>query len=1533
MAKGISVGAEVSDSGTLSYQWYVAESKLSEGTAIENADSATFTPETTKTGTSYYYCVITNRLGSSIRTVISPRITYTVNEWICAQEPVIIKYPESIQADFGENFSLATVAYSADGGTLSYQWYFCAGKDGDPIALTDARQPILKGKVSSDTLGYYYCEITNVIPDNGDGGEKSASVRTAGAEVSSTQIKAQNPVVLQQPQNIKQDFGSTFTLSVTTYSADGGTLSYQWYYTSDGEAAATPISGATKATYTSDISARTLGQYYCEITNTISDNGDGGSKTATVRTNTTEVSSTQIKAQNPVVLQQPQNIKQDFGSTFTLSVTAYSTDGGTLSYQWYYKLGEEYEATKIISAVEPKYEKELSAQTLGWYFCEITNTIPDNGDGGAKTAVVRTNEAAVSNTQIAAKSPLILQQPQSIKQDFGSAFALSTTAYSVDGGTLSYQWYHTLSKETEAMPVSGATEPAYSGKLSAQTLGWYFCEITNTIPENGDGGKKTANIRTSEAEISNNQVKAKSPVILQQPQNIKQDFGSTFTLSVTAYSADGGMLSYQWYHKASEKDEFTKITGAVDSKYEKEVSAQTLGWYSCEITNTISDNGDGGEKTASVQTPAVTVSNDTINANAPVILTTLEDVALHVPEKTTLTVSAYSADKGTLSYQWHKTEGDTDTAIAGETKSSCTVTAEKVGSAEFYCVVTNTIADNGDGGTKTATARSNSAKVTVSRIDVQKPVILTTLEDVALHVPEKATLTVSAYATDGGKLSYQWYKTEDDKTAAIEGATESAYDVVAEKVGSAEFYCVVTNTITDNGDGGTKTATARSNSAKVTVSRIDVQKPVILTELKDVSLHVPEKTTLIVLAYSTDGGKLSYQWYKTEDDKTAAIEGATESAYDAVAEKVGSAEFYCVVTSTITDNGDGGVKTDYVLSNSAKITVEQVDVQKPVIKMQPKDATVVIPAIQAFSVNAYAADDGILTYQWYSVPDGQTAGTAIEGETNARLIVRVQELGKTGYYCIVTNTIDDNGDGGTKLASVQTDTAWFDAIYLKNVVSAPAFTKQPPALNVAPYNQHIEISCEAESAQGNVSYRWYQSTDGTTDTGIPVIGATTQTLTTPFYTERGIHYYYCVATTILSAEDGESIKSAASFSDIVTVACTGLPLLTITTVNGEEPTCDYVNAPAGAWGQSIANATKVPARMIMTRGNETVYDSGDYIAKTSGLTIKIRGNTSAYGIKKPYKLKLQKKADLLRHRRVDEGDYLDKNWILLNDYNLKSKIGWKVADVLGFAWTPEYDYVDVVINGTYRGVYMLIESIERGTHRINVKKTGFIIERGIYWWKDNVYFETNDSAKAYCKWSFKYPDPDDEIVEGDENFEYIKDYVNTAYASLSRNDYDVYIDVNSFANWLLAHDILGTNDYSGSNLYFSKYDQTDSTKLKMETPWDLDSIYTTTSQWSNIHTHPNILYIGPLLYATNKAFVAQYKQKWADVKDSVWADIKTDLNAFAAETEEGLNIARKLDAEKYGITYKTVSEDIADAENWFSSRLTWLNTQITALSE
>ena len=99
------------------------------------------------------------------------------------------------------------------------------------------------------------------------------------------------------------------------------------------------------------------------------------------------------------------------------------------------------------------------------------------------------------------------------------------------------------------------------------------------------------------------------------------------------------------------------------------------------------------------------------------------------------------------------------------------------------------------------------------------------------------------------------------------------------------------------------------------------------------------------------------------------------------------------------------------------------------------------------------------------------------------------------------------------------------------------------------------------------------------------------------------------------------------------VVATGLPVLCVETVDHEEPTCQYVSAPAGSIGRTIRNATKVPGRMTIYQRIDGVdslmYDSGDYEKDVSGMTIKIRGNSSAYYDKKPYKIKLQKKRDLL----------------------------------------------------------------------------------------------------------------------------------------------------------------------------------------------------------------------------------------------------------------------------------------------------------------
>ena len=824
-----------------------------------------------------------------------------------------------------------------------------------------------------------------------------------------------------------------------------------------------------------------------------------------------------------------------------------------------------------------------------------------------------------------------------------------------------------------------------------------------------------------------------------------------------------------------------------------------------------------------------------------------------------------------------------------------------------------------------------------SEAEVRAPTITSISEDVSTVINVRKTISVGAspYFQDD-ELAYQWYAA-DSKLAegtAIEGAEEASYSPATAETGTFYYYCTVTGR---NGDSVTSPRITYAVSDCLTATA-----PRIAAQPRNVTADFGAEFSLSVIAYSTDGGTLSYQWYfsASEDVEATAIEGASESGYKGTVGSDTLGFYYCVVTNTIEDNGDGGEKSATALTNRAIISTDTVNANTPTILAQSEDATVLVPAIKVLSVAAYA-DDGDVSYQWYTVQDGESGGTAIENETNATLKIRTEQLGRTGYYCVVTNTIEDNGDGGKKVAEITSATIWIDAVYLKDVVSAPEFTEQPASMSVAPFNQSIKISCEAESTSGSVSYRWYESADGTSATGTAISGETSATLTTPVFTEKGVRYFYCVATVILSADDGEDIKSAAAISNVVSVACTGLPAVQIDTVDGEEPTADYVGSPQGCYGAGLKNTTKVPSRMRIFKfgENSAIYDSGEYIKKESGLTIKLRGNTSAYGAKKPYKLKLQKKADLLSEichsgdtARADS-KYKSKDWILLKDgTSLNTFVGLAVADIAGTSWTPEFAYVNVVLNNEYRGVYMLIEAISQSEKRVDVADDGYIIERDAYWWNEDVKFITGLNQK----YTFKYPDEDD-ITE--EQIAFIKDYMESVETHVQDGTYEDYIDTGSFARWQLIHDMLGSWDSGGSNIYMSKYDSStpenpyaDGTwsKITMSTPWDFDSNYMMTNDWSNVHKG-NRIYSQLLFSSENTAFLDSYKAQWTALSASLTASLSSKLSVLKAELGEDINASRQLDATKWGTTYNTVEENITTAENWFSSRTIWLDTAINGL--
>ena len=428
-----------------------------------------------------------------------------------------------------------------------------------------------------------------------------------------------------------------------------------------------------------------------------------------------------------------------------------------------------------------------------------------------------------------------------------------------------------------------------------------------------------------------------------------------------------------------------------------------------------------------------------------------------------------------------------------------------------------------------------------------------------------------------------------------------------------------------------------------------------------------------------------------------------------------------------------------------------------------------------------------------------------------------------------------------------------------------------------------------------------------------------------------------IAESRAGAEYALAVRAGEKISEkriAVTSAEPGLPVIEVTTVDGEEPTCEYRDSPAGEDGAGIYNATKVPGRLVMTSGSETWYDSGEYDdGAKKGVTIKIRGNTSAYSAKKPYKIKLQKeaKADLLaKPNGRSGGKFEERDWILLKDgTSLNTFVGMTVADIAGTDWTPEFAFVNLVVNDNYRGVYLLIESISQGKGRINVDKdTGYIIERDAYWWNEemegNPIFKTN-SDKGF---TFKYPDEDD-ITNA--QIEYIKNYMNDVEAAITDGTYGDFIETDTFARWLLIHDLLGTWDSGGSNIYMTKYDNTPDSKIRMSTPWDFDSNYRMEKAWARIHNDTRYGYFPSLLTSENTEFLRSYKTQWADVKGSVQHELSTELPALQARQGDAINASRRLDAARWGSTYTSVEANITTAENWFAARIPWLETNIGAI--
>ena len=396
----------------------------------------------------------------------------------------------------------------------------------------------------------------------------------------------------------------------------------------------------------------------------------------------------------------------------------------------------------------------------------------------------------------------------------------------------------------------------------------------------------------------------------------------------------------------------------------------------------------------------------------------------------------------------------------------------------------------------------------------------------------------------------------------------------------------------------------------------------------------------------------------------------------------------------------------------------------------------------------------------------------------------------------------------------------------------------------------------------------------------------------------------------------------------------GLPLICITTANGEEPTSSVIYGPTQ--GVTITDIVPKEGRMQIFRSDTLWYDSGEYQEDVSGMSIKHRGNTSAVHYRnKPFKLTLEKKADLIITPEDDGTDKRSKHWVLLNcSFSIRTAFVSLLEKLIGMEYPTRVEYVNVIINNDYRGIYILSENVRREECRVDVdREDGYIIELNPYYW--NEPFSIPTKFTGFLQWTLKYPDPEDLTEEQEAN---IRSDIERFEQAVTSHNYSEVIDVPSIARWILLHDICGTYDPSGSNIFVARKDREPSSLMRMPVAWDMDSsMAKDINNWSRTHTEIGIFLSHLFANQYCPDFSIAYINDWRRVLEAGVMEQMAQASLDFPTTPQGLGLIRSypLHAERWRFDpsifdVEAASQAIAE---WFTVRKQTLNTLVMGLED
>ena len=407
-------------------------------------------------------------------------------------------------------------------------------------------------------------------------------------------------------------------------------------------------------------------------------------------------------------------------------------------------------------------------------------------------------------------------------------------------------------------------------------------------------------------------------------------------------------------------------------------------------------------------------------------------------------------------------------------------------------------------------------------------------------------------------------------------------------------------------------------------------------------------------------------------------------------------------------------------------------------------------------------------------------------------------------------------------------------------------------------------------------------------------------------------------------------------------------------------------------GQEIPDDPKITAEMgIINNGPGLRNNISDPFNEYSGkIGIEIRGQSSQTFPMKSYSLELRDDAGKSVDRSLF-GFPRESDWVLYAPYTdktlMRNVLAYQLSRDLG-QWAARTRFVEVVLNGDYRGVYVFMERIKRNAGRVNIAKmsktdiSGDALTGGYIFSLDkepNGWFSKfvapNSSNQNKRRFSYVYPKPADIVPEQQA---YIERYVDSFEAALASPQYQdpvngvrKFANLPSFIDYFIVNEVSRNVDGYRLSTYMYKDRNSAERRIVMGPVWDYDLAFRNANYCSGSDTRGwayqfNTVCPGdgagliPFWWnrlMTDTAFAGSLRCRWKSQRQNTIS--LTRLNAFIDSVAQVVDEAQQRHFRRWPILGQYVwpnpqpiptsyAGELSALKNWLRDRLGWIDENL-----